>query len=103
MRCPGSGVLGRSPVHTPATSTEPLAGAWAGATTHLGGADRWMRAVGDAIAAFVDREYPDLGDERITIVPDLGMEPNSKHLISHQGRQGGLASQDFAAQPVMSR
>ena len=75
----------------------------AGATIHMGGATRWIRAAGDPIAAFVDREYPDLGEERITIVPDLGIEPNSRHLISNQGRQGGLISEDLAAQPLLTR
>ena len=72
----------------------------AGATIHMGGATRWIRAARDAIAAFVDREYPDLGEERITIVPDLGIEPNSRHLISSQG---GLVSEDLAAQPLLTR
>ena len=91
-------MLGRSALYTAASATDPLTRAWQGVQAHMGGAGRWVQAVGDAIRDFIAREYPDnvLGADQITLIPDLGIEPNSRYLFSTQGRLGQLATEEIS-------
>jgi hypothetical protein len=88
------------PLYTAASTTDPLTRVWQGVNAHMGGVGRWVRGVGDAIRDFVDREYPDnaLGEDRITLIPDLGIEPNFRHTFCSQARQGQLVIEEMALQ-----
>ena len=95
-RCPGAGKLGfQSGILHANTSLDPLERLSAGSTYTFGGVQRYINSMATAIQAFTDREYPDIGGEGLTIVPDLPSlqdgitwEDLSKHCIAE--RHGGL-------------
>ena len=94
--CPGAGKLGfQSGALHANTSLDPLERLSAGSTYTFGGVQRYITSMATAIKAFTDREYPDVGGEGLTIVPDLPSpqdgitwEDVSKHCVA--GRHGGL-------------
>ena len=71
--CPGAGKLGfqSGALHTNIWSLDPLERLFAGSTYTFGGVQRYITSMATAIQAFTDREYPDVGGEGLTIVPDL--------------------------------
>ena len=95
-RCPGAGTLGfQSGVLHANTSVDPLESLSAGSTYSFGGVQRYITSIATAIQAFVDREYPDVGGEGLTIVPHLPTPQDgitwddlSKHCVAE--RHGGL-------------
>ena len=94
--CPGAGKLGfQSGVLHANTSLDPLERLSAGSTYTFGGVQRYITSMATAIKAFTDREYPNVGGEGLTIVPDLPSpqdgitwEDVSKHCVAE--RHGGL-------------
>ena len=96
-------MLGRSPLYTAASAVDPLTRSLQGAHTNMGGLSRWVKSVEDTIQAFIVREYPGnlLGEDRVTVIPDLGEEPNSRQLYSAQGRMGGRVADEGT--PLLAR
>ena len=94
--CPGAGKLGfQSGALHANTSVDPLERLFAGSTYSFGGVQRYITSIATAIQAFVDREYPDVGGEGLTIVPHLPTPQDgitwddlSKHCVAE--RHGGL-------------
>ena len=94
--CPAAGKLGfQSGVLHANTSVDPLERLSAGSTYSFGGVQRYITSIATAIQAFVDREYPDVGGEGLTIVPHLPTPQDgitwddlSKHCVAE--KHGGL-------------
>ena len=62
----------------------------------MGGLNKWVGTVEDAIDAFIDREYPKNSlAQGLTVIPDLGMDNNSKYLHSPQAQLGGLVTDEL--------
>ena len=74
---------------------DPLERLFPGSTYTFGGSQRYITSIANAIQAFIDREYPDVGGKGLKIVPDLPRpqdgitwEDVSKHCVAE--RHGGL-------------
>ena len=50
---------------------DPLERLFPGSTYTFGGSQRYTTSIANAIQAFIDREYPDVGGKGLKIVPDL--------------------------------
>ena len=99
--CPASGKLGfhRGVLHN-GTSVDPLERLYTAVSYNFGGAQRYITSIATAIQAFIDREYPDVGSEGLTVVPDLQSPQGdikwadlSKHCVVE--RHGGLVQSKF--------
>ena len=66
----------------------------------MGGNNKWVDSVEEAIKEFVRREYPDneLGKDGLTTIPDI---LDSRQMFSTQAKMFGLMDED--AQKVISR
>ena len=95
--CPAAGKLGfqSGALHTNIWSLDPLERLFAGSTYTFGGVQRYITSMATAIQAFTDREYPNVGEKGLKIVPDLPSPHDritwddlSKHCVAE--RHGAL-------------
>ena len=95
--CPGAGILGflSGVLHDAKTRVDPLERLFDRSTYTFGGVQRFKDSIENAIQAFIDREYPDVGGRGLKIVPDLSRprdgitwEDLSKYCIAE--KHGGL-------------
>ena len=96
--CPGNGSLGTAKFDI-VNKDDPLTRALNGATYAMGGTNKWVDSVEEAIKEFVAREYPEneLVKDGLTTIPDI---LDSRQMFSTQAKMFGLMDDD--AQKVLS-
>ena len=74
-------------------SDDPFTRALDGANYAMGGTNKWVKSVEDAIKEFVAREYPknDLAKDSLTNIPDLA---DPRHFFSPKAKMTGLLEEE---------
>merc|ERR1712013_620757 len=70
--CPGASTLGfHAGLHCSSNKKDPFERLLEGSTYTFGGSDRYAMKLNEAIKEFIAREHPDVGQQRLKIVPSF--------------------------------